>query len=196
MATFTGTAANETITPTTVSGTVIRNPPGSLPSAANDTILGGAGNDVINAGDGINTVDGGDGNDSISSGAGVDTITGGLGDDRFDAGAGDDTLVGAGGDDTVQGGLGNDVLEGGTGNDYLYGGYATVTTIRGAGNDTYKFAIGAGVDHIEDFDTTVGNVDVVTFSGVASTAVTALQRQGSNLVITYSPSSLLKNSLL
>jgi hypothetical protein len=42
MATFTGTAANETITPTTVSGTVTRNPAGSLPSAANDTILGGA----------------------------------------------------------------------------------------------------------------------------------------------------------
>ena len=43
MATFTGTAANETITPSTVSATVTRDPLGSLPSTAADTIYGNGG---------------------------------------------------------------------------------------------------------------------------------------------------------
>ena len=47
MATFTGTSANETITPTFVSGTVTRIPAGSFPSNAADTIDGGAGNDTL-----------------------------------------------------------------------------------------------------------------------------------------------------
>lgn len=85
----------------------------------------------------------------------------------------------------MYGGLGNDVLEGGTGDDYLYGGTGSSS---GAGNDTYKFAVGAGVDHINDYDTTVGNTDVVTFAGVASTGVTAVERQGNGLVLKYGTS--------
>ena len=65
MATFTGTSANETITPTTVSATVTRVPAGSFPSNAADTIDAGAGND---------TLDGG---------GGSDTLIGRAGDDRY-----------------------------------------------------------------------------------------------------------------
>ena len=80
------------------------------------------------------------------------------------------------GDDQLYGDGGNDALNGGIGNDYLEGG---------VGNDTYKFVVGAGIDHIVDYDLTVGNVDAVTFTGVASTALTALERQGNALVLKY-----------
>ncbi|WP_223291634.1 hypothetical protein [Defluviicoccus vanus] len=50
MATFTGTAANETITPGFVSATVSRIPPGSLPGAGADSIDGGGGNDSLDGG--------------------------------------------------------------------------------------------------------------------------------------------------
>ena len=72
MATFTGTAANETITPLTVSPTVTSNPPGSFPGPDNDTLNGGGGDDVL---------DGSGGNDRIAGGTGTDAITGGAGDD-------------------------------------------------------------------------------------------------------------------
>ena len=47
MATFTGTNANETIIPGFVSATVTRNPAGSVPSAADDTLKGAGGNDTL-----------------------------------------------------------------------------------------------------------------------------------------------------
>lgn len=83
MAIFTGTSTSETITPTTVSGTVTRSPLGSLPSNADDTIYGNGGAD---------TMDGGVGNDTIYGGSGNDTIIAGLGNDYIDAGLGADTI--------------------------------------------------------------------------------------------------------
>jgi Ca2+-binding RTX toxin-like protein len=65
MATFTGTAANETITPAVVSPTVTSDPPGSLPGPADDTINGGGGNDTIDGGGGNDTIAGDPGNDTI-----------------------------------------------------------------------------------------------------------------------------------
>lgn len=125
------------------------------------------------------------GNDSLNETINNDSISGLAGNDTLDGLAGNDTLLGGAGGDTVYGGLGNDVLEGGTGDDYLYGGTGSNS---GAGNDTYKFAVGAGVDHINDYDTTVGNTDVVTFTGVASTGVTAVERQSNGLVLKYGAS--------
>ena len=52
MAVFTGTSVNETIKPANVSPTVTTNPNGSVPSAANDTLLGYGGNDTFDAGGG------------------------------------------------------------------------------------------------------------------------------------------------
>ena len=70
----------------------------------------------------------------------------------------------------------------------MAGGYGRYSLTGGAGNDTYKVAAGAGVDHIIDYDRTVGNTDVVTFAGVASTGVTAVERQGDALVLKYGTS--------
>lgn len=47
------------------------------------------------------------------------------------------------------------------------------------------------MDHIQDFDTTAGNTDVALFNGVASTAVSGLERKGNDLVMTYSASDQL-----
>ncbi|QTX27966.1 calcium-binding protein [Xylella fastidiosa] len=116
---------------------------------------------------------------------GSDLLVGTSGNDLIRGGGngeGNDVLIGKGGNDELSGGLGDDILDGGTGNDVLYGG---------TGNDTYRFAIGAGVDRIEDSDSTPGNTDVVRFADVASTALTALERKDSDLVIKYGTSDQL-----
>ncbi|QPC02220.1 calcium-binding protein [Xylella fastidiosa subsp. multiplex] len=104
------------------------------------------------------------------------------GNDEIYGGALNDMLYGGAGNDMLSGGKGADTLDGGSGNDVLYGG---------TGNDMYRFAIGAGVDRIEESDTTAGNTDVVRFADVASTALTALERKDSDLVIKYGTSDQL-----
>ena len=85
MATFIGTDAAETITPTTVSGTVARNPAGSMPGPAADIIQAGGGDDIVA---------GGGGNDSVTLGDGDDIFIWNIGDgnDIIDGGPGMDTL--------------------------------------------------------------------------------------------------------
>ncbi|MDZ3836560.1 MAG: calcium-binding protein [Rhodospirillales bacterium] len=65
MATFTGTNAGETIRPNAVSTSVSRVPPGSVPSAAADSIDGRGGADTINGGGGADVINAGAGNDTI-----------------------------------------------------------------------------------------------------------------------------------
>ncbi len=69
-----------------------------------DTILGGDGNDSIQAGAG---------NDSVSGGAGADTLIGGLGNDTLSGDVGADRFVytGAFGADTVSGGHDYDIID-------------------------------------------------------------------------------------
>lgn len=105
-----------------------------------DTIIGGAGNDQINASGGANVIWGDNvgeqdlaaggndvlsslgGNDVLYGGGGADRIFPGAGDDYVNAGQGDDTVSSGAGDDRVFGGLGNDSLFGDEGNDVLVGG--------------------------------------------------------------------------
>jgi Ca2+-binding RTX toxin-like protein len=68
----------------------------------NDTLIGGAGNDVLDAGYGLNRAIGG---------AGLDTLSGGYQADYLDGGPGADILSGRGGVDTLRGGSGDDVFE-------------------------------------------------------------------------------------
>jgi Ca2+-binding RTX toxin-like protein len=131
------------------------------------------------------------GNDRLTGTVDADSISGLAGDDTLLGGDSNDTLLGGLGNDLLLGGRGNDVLDGGAGNDFLLGGDTRDTTLKGAGNDTYILRLGSGVDHIQDFDVTVGNTDVALFNGVASTAVSALERKGDNLVIMYSASDQL-----
>ncbi|WP_285199516.1 calcium-binding protein, partial [Klebsiella pneumoniae] len=65
----------------------------------------------------------------------------------------------------------------------LWGGYSWTGT--GEGNDTYRFSKGDGVDTINDNDATVGNLDTIEFTNVASTEVTALLRVNNDLVLNY-----------
>src|SRR3982751_1958302 len=94
MATFTGTNADETITPGFVSATVVASG-GAAPSDADDTINAGGGADLIDAGGGNDTVTGGTGNDTALLGAGDDSFVWNPGDgsDIVEGQAGTDTLV-------------------------------------------------------------------------------------------------------
>ncbi len=121
-------------------------------------------------------------NDTLSGTSVSEYLTGGIGNDTINGYAGNDLLLGQDGADNLNGGIGNDTLNGGIGNDYLNGD---------VGNDTYQFAIGSGSDTISDYDTVAGNSDTVVFSGVASTALTALERIGNNLVLRYGTSDQL-----
>jgi Ca2+-binding RTX toxin-like protein len=98
MASFTGTDGRDTITPGRVSPGVGTGPGFPMPSAAADTIDGGARADRIGAGGGDDSVVGGKGEDAIRLGGGDDTASwsGGDGSDRIDGGSGFDTLVFAG----------------------------------------------------------------------------------------------------
>ncbi|MEE1656931.1 hypothetical protein VB618_12045 [Microvirga sp. CF3062] len=102
----------------------------------NDTLGGGGGNDTLIGGGGNDTLTGGDGNDTLDGGTGNDTLDGGAGNDTLDGGSGNDTLIGGTGDDTITGGDGNDTLDGGSGNDTLVGGSGDDTLTGGEGNDT------------------------------------------------------------
>jgi|GEM_PF-1296739 len=117
----------------------------------------------------------GDNNDNIHNGTnGVDTIHGN---------GGNDTLGGLGGNDRIFGDGGNDILNGGLGNDNLEGG---------SGEDTYIIAKIDGQDVIYNYDTD-GSLDAVTFTDVASTAVTVSRSNNGNydLILTYGTSGQL-----
>jgi Ca2+-binding RTX toxin-like protein len=73
-------------------------------------VLGGPGNDSLQATGANDIVNGEAGNDTIAAGAGNDTVAGGDGDDQIDGGAGDDVLHGGPGVDTFTAGDGNDDL--------------------------------------------------------------------------------------
>lgn len=88
------------------------------PTEGDDSLLGGAGPDLI---------DGLGGNDAIDGAGGADTLLGG---------GGDDSLLGAGGNDTLSGGFGGDTLEGGEGADSASGGADADSLTGGLGVDT------------------------------------------------------------
>jgi len=143
--------------------------------SGNDTLIGnavanalqaGAGDDNVTAGDGNDRVGGQDGNDTIDGGAGADAlfgdagndgITGGDGDDYLSGGLGNDTLRGEADNDFAAAGAGDDTLDGGTGNDRLYGD-AGLDRING----------GAGADFVHggaDADRLVGDAGADTIVG-------------------------------
>lgn len=125
----------------------------------NDTILSGADNDTVDGGIGDDVITGGDGQDSLLGGLGNDTISGGLQADFVDGGDGNDSIMGDGGADNLIGGLGNDTIDGGTendlingndGNDSLLGGDGADTILGGTGDDIIDG--GANNDSIEGND--------------------------------------------
>ena len=81
--------------------------------------------------------------------------------------------------DVLYGYAGDDTLDGGRGNDWLYGD---------AGNDTYHFGRNAGADVVSDWDTTAGNMDTVLLAPGISPDAVALDRMGSDLILTLDES--------
>ena len=94
------------------------------------TIVGTAGDDIIDGTAGHDVIAGLQGDDVIRGGDGEDTICGGPGDDYIEGQGDEDRLFGEQGDDTLDGGeagcctvfinTGDDVLSGGQGNDELH----------------------------------------------------------------------------
>jgi Ca2+-binding RTX toxin-like protein len=114
---------------------------------ANDTAVGGAGNDCIDSFGGNNILFGNEGNDTLGSYApGANTMFGGIGNDSIRmtgaAGPGRDTLQGNEGNDSIRGGSDIDTIAGGSGNDVF--AYST------AADDGNNAAGGGPVELITD----------------------------------------------
>lgn len=131
----------------------------------NDTILGGAGTDIVrltDAADRHNLILDADSGIEVFDLGGF-ALTGTAYSDSFDfsglkrlvntggsidMGNGDDRYVGWSGNDTVLGGAGHDTLIGGAGNDFLDGGTSSDTMVGGAGNDRY--VVDNGLDLVDE----------------------------------------------
>ncbi|MEC7556086.1 MAG: choice-of-anchor Q domain-containing protein [Planctomycetota bacterium] len=85
----------------------------------NDSVIGGLGNDWINAKSGNDYLEGGDGDDTLLAGYGDDTATSGDGNDFINANAGNDNIDAGNGNDRVRGAEGDDTIVGGAGDDQL-----------------------------------------------------------------------------
>ncbi|MEI6573176.1 MAG: hypothetical protein WCO61_06505 [Alphaproteobacteria bacterium] len=126
--------------------------------AGNDLIIGGAFNNTLNGGAGNNTIDGslgatnslvgGAGNDSIIGGAANNTINGGAGNNTIDGSRGAinslNSLTGGAGDDWIIGGRGSNTLSGGAGNNTIDGSLGAINSlVGGSGNDSIWGSINA-----------------------------------------------------
>lgn len=115
------------------------------PSCAAPTIVGTAGNDVLQGTSradvivsltGSDQVFAGGGNDLVCTGGGADFVDGGSGKDFVNGGSGPDKLFGSDGGDTLKGKKGRDKLLGGQGDDLLNGGKKRDKCKGGPGSNT------------------------------------------------------------
>ena len=113
----------------------------------NDKILGAGGNDLICGGDGNDYIVGGTGDDYLVGGNGADRILGGPGRDTLFGGAGRDWLDGGANDDRLYGGGDNDIIRGGSGPDRLYGEAGDDRLYGGPGVDIVDGGPGQNVVH-------------------------------------------------
>jgi len=118
--------------------------------AGDDELIGGTGDDVLSGENGNDTLYGGDGNDSLYGGTGDDVMSGGAGDDYIAGSTGNEQLLGGDGNDTLIADSGDDTLIGGAGNDDLNGN---------EGNDTYRFEVGFGHDSLTSSDGYSNGID-------------------------------------
>ncbi len=167
-----------------------------------------------------NTLNGGAGNDTLDGGAGADQLIGGAGDDVFRIDNVSDVVIEAvdEGWDRVEssinlslalnieelvllgnatigiGNIQNNRIVGNALDNLFAGGIGADALLGGKGNDTYIFSKGDGTDTIDDNDATVGNLDTVEFTNVASAEVTALLRVNNDLVLNYGASDSVRVS--
>ena len=153
-ATVVGTAGDDVIVATSITGQTIRSGGGDdtiCGSAGADRIFAGDGDDVVLAGNGddtidgwngADTIDGGFGRDNVAGGSGSDVITGGPGTDTIAGNTGDDQITGGGGDDSLSGNVGDDIIGGGPGNDRAKGDAGDDLLTGNDGSDTLIGGIG------------------------------------------------------
>jgi Ca2+-binding RTX toxin-like protein len=161
-------------------------------------IMGGAGDDSINAQGGVDTVNGGAGNDTFFEGTvgnGSDVFVGGDGTDLLDYSsrsapltvsmngtAADDGLASEGDNvkadvEDIIGGSGNDVITGNDGDNRIIGGLGNDSLIGGKGNDTFhEGTVTSGSDAFVGGD----GFDVLDYSS-RSAAITVSMGQWSNV---------------
>ncbi|MGH7199271.1 MAG: calcium-binding protein [Planctomycetaceae bacterium] len=139
------------------------------------TAYGGAGNDTLSGGYGLDRLFGegdndqlfalnGTSGDVLNGGAGHDYLLGSEAGDRMYGGAGSDTLIGGGGDDILYGESGLDYLFGQIGNDTLHGGDDGLADylngglgsdkfqMEGYGNPNSLFTYYYNLDHPTDYN--------------------------------------------
>ncbi|ELS04414.1 putative calcium-binding protein, partial [Xenococcus sp. PCC 7305] len=129
-----------------------------------DVILGEAGNDALDGGNGDDQIFGQDDDDSIFGGDGNDTLGGGTGNDQIFGQNDNDVIVGEAGNDTLGGGSGNDQIFGQNGADFLTGGLGVDTLTGGSGSDRFAIlsSLSANQDIIQDFQ---NGVDLLYLTG-------------------------------
>ncbi|MVW87878.1 calcium-binding protein [Pseudomonas sp. PB101] len=151
-----------------------------------NTLFAGAGNNILNGGDGVDTASYTFAASAVTASLAVTTAqaTGGSGSDTllaFENLTGsnfNDSLTGNTAANTLIGGAGNDVLNGGTGNDLLIGGVGVDQLTGGVGADRFDFdalsemGLGTLRDVIGDFKTAEGDkIDLSTLDANVATAV-------------------------
>ncbi|MBG7617925.1 hypothetical protein I5R65_00470 [Herbaspirillum sp. AP02] len=103
-------------------------------------------------------------------------LRGTSGDDTLNGDGNNNYMMGGDGSDTLSGHAGNDTIVGGKGNDYLNGGL---------GDDIYVFNQGDGIDTINDYDYTAGNIDTLRLGKGINAADTAVARSGNHMTLTW-----------
>ena len=119
-------------------------------------VLGGAGDDLIEAGED---------DDWVHGVGGRDTIFGEAGDDHLIGGEAADEIFGQDGNDWLEGGLGDDFLEGHAGNDLIGGGRGTDWIDGGADGDELHSHDTGGFEpwHVSYLETDDDGADDVLF---------------------------------
>lgn len=144
-----------------------------------ESVLGGNGNDSINASGITNAVSlyGGAGADSLTSGTGNDSLEGGAGNDSLVAGSGDDTLNGLANNDTMSGGDGNDLFQTGSaadGSDTLSGGNGIDKADYSGRSNPLTITLNTSIDDGESGELDKVGVDVESvFGGGAADTISA-----------------------
>lgn len=127
---------------------------------------GGGGNDLLSGGDffdnmhgnvGMDTLHGGGSGDWVVGGQDGDLLNGDEGDDVVHGNLGADTCDGGAGADTMWGGQQDDILRGGAGSDWLSGDRGADLLTGGTGADTFYFFAEAGADRVTDFSALDGD---------------------------------------
>ncbi len=130
----------------------------------NDTLTGAWGNDTLIGGEGNNTIKVTGGTALVTAGAGNDLITALWGDDKIDAGGGNNDINAGGGNNNIFAGTGNDKIVADWGNDVVNAGDGTNTVTAGEGRNV--LVSGDGTD-------TLGALGVnVVFAGAGNDNIT------------------------